>query len=180
MGHPKALLVYHGETFLNGLVKRLGEVCGKVIVVVGHHAQEIGDGLREPAQLVVNPDPDRGQLSSLQTGLTAAFGAQGFAFLPVDCPAVESQTLVQLSEAFAQREPSIEMVIPRFEGQRGHPVFLTEGVAQELLALPATASAKEVTRNKIAQTLYVDVKDAGVLSDVDDPASYRRLLETQV
>src|SRR5262249_39848884 len=69
MGTPKALLDYRGETFLDRLIRVTGAVCDPVIVVLGHHAQEIRGRVKSAAHFVVNPDPERGQLSSLQTAL---------------------------------------------------------------------------------------------------------------
>jgi len=69
MGSPKALLEYQGQTFLNRLIRVLGEVCDPVIAVLGYHAEIIRAQAIGSVQFVVNPDPDRGQLSSLQTGL---------------------------------------------------------------------------------------------------------------
>jgi molybdenum cofactor cytidylyltransferase len=41
MGTPKALLDYRGETFVERLVRVLGENCKPVIVVLGYHAEAI-------------------------------------------------------------------------------------------------------------------------------------------
>ena len=45
----------------------------------------------------------------------------------------------------------------------------------EFLALPPTSQAKEIVNRYEAHTLYVDVDDAGVLADIDDPEAYRNL-----
>ena len=69
MGSPKALLEYRGETFADRLIRVLSGVCDPVIVVTGRHHKAIRAGVRGKACFVVNPDPDRGQLSSLQRAL---------------------------------------------------------------------------------------------------------------
>ena len=180
MGTPKALLDYRGETFLARLIRITGAVCDPVIVVLGHQSAEIRAQIQIPATFVINPDPERGQLSSLQTGVAALPpDAQGFAFMPMDCPAVREDTVAVLAEAFKNRDPETLLVIPRFEkNQRGHPVFATRQIADELLALPLSAAARDVVHGHIPRTQYVDVDDPGILTDVDDPAAYRRLLET--
>jgi CTP:molybdopterin cytidylyltransferase MocA len=176
MGTPKALLNYKGETFVGRLIRVLGAVCDPVIVVLGYHAREIGARLPEGAQFVVNPDPDRGQLSSLQTALGALpADATGFAFVPVDSPAAQEATVAALARAFESREASTRFVIPRNGGRRGHPVFATREIAAELLALPPTAQASEVVHRFVDRTQYVDVDDAGIFTDIDDPAAYRKL-----
>src|SRR5205807_144871 len=114
MGSPKALLEYRGETFINRLVRVLSDVCDPVIVALGHHARIIEAGTRGHARFVVNPDPDRGQLSSLQTALQALPAeAEAFLFVPVDCPSVEPETVALLLKAFADHGASTLLVIPR-------------------------------------------------------------------
>jgi CTP:molybdopterin cytidylyltransferase MocA len=176
MGTPKALLDYRGETFLARLVRVLGAVCDPVIVAVGQHQAEIRAQVRTGVQFVVNPDPERGQLSSLQTALAALpADAEGFVFTPVDSPAVAPETVELLATAFQSRASETLLVIPRYQCRKGHPVFAARSIANELLSLPPTAQAREVIRGHADRTLFVDVDDAGVLTDVDDPAAYREL-----
>jgi CTP:molybdopterin cytidylyltransferase MocA len=178
MGTPKALLEYRGETFVGRLVRVLETKCNPVIVVLGFHADAIRAGIPPKAHVVVNPDPSRGQLSSLQTALhTFPAEASGFAFIPVDSPAVSEETVAKLARAFEEREASTLFVIPRQNGKRGHPVFAARAVADEFLALPPEAEARDVVHAHVDRTHYVDVEDAGIFADVDDPEAYRRLQE---
>ena len=62
MGTPKALLDFHGETFIARLVRVLGSHCDLVTVVLGHHAETLRPHLPNRARIAVNPDPDRGQI----------------------------------------------------------------------------------------------------------------------
>jgi molybdenum cofactor cytidylyltransferase len=183
MGTPKALLDYRGETFLDRLIRVLGTVTDPVIVVLGHHAAQIRAGVGSHARFVINPEPDRGQLSSLQTGLAALPAeAQGVAFIPMDCPAVREETVFRLAQAFLARDPETQLVIPRCKDgtlyHRGHPVFASRTIAAEILALPVIAQARDVIHSQIPRTQYVDVDDRGILTDVDDPAAYLHLLES--
>jgi molybdenum cofactor cytidylyltransferase len=184
MGRPKALLDYRGETFLARLVRIFGTVCDPVIVVLGRRAQNgaeaLGPHVPSPARVVVNPDPDRGQLSSLQIALAAVPPeASGFLFTLVDCPAVSEATVAAVKLAFEQRSTQCQVVIPRYRGRRGHPVCAARTLAQEFLALPPTAETRQVINHYSEGTaggiLYLDVDDPGVLADADDPAAYARL-----
>ncbi len=177
MGSPKALLDYRGETFIQRLVRVLSAVCDPVIVVLGYHADALRPAVPD-ATVVVNPAPERGQLSSLQTGLAALpADAEGFLFTPVDSPAVEIATVERLAAEFRRRDPAIQLVIPRYQGQRGHPVFATRAIANELSALPLTAQARDVIHGHVSETLYIDVNDPRILTDIDDREAYRRLSE---
>jgi molybdenum cofactor cytidylyltransferase len=177
MGSPKALLEFQGETFLNRLVRVLGSISGPVIVVLGHHAEAIRAQTTSAVRFVVNPDPERGQLSSLQTGLAAVpHNVEGFLFTPVDSPAVEESTLQQLIARFRTRKSETQFVIPRYQGRRGHPVFAAPALLQEFLALPLTAQAKDIVHAYVPRTEYVDVDDPGILADIDDRAAYEQLV----
>ena len=187
MGRPKALLEYQGETFVGRLVRVLSEVAEPTIVALGYHAGVIQDHIREhlesmPVTVAINLAPENGQLSSLQTALRKIpANADGFLFVPVDCPTVKTETVRRVSNAFAARSAETLLVVPSYgcsdDARHGHPVFASMKIAQELLALPLTASAREVIHAHRAETLYVDVDDSGILTDVDDPAAYHDLLE---
>jgi len=182
MGSPKALLDYRGETFIGRLVRIFSQVCDPIIVVVGFHAEKIVPVVERQfpggVQCVVNPAPERGQLSSLQTGLAAVPGdCEGFLFLPVDCPAVEESTVHRVAEEFRRREPETQFVVPQYHGKHGHPVCAARSVADEFLALPSSAQARDVVHAHVTHTIYLDVDDPGILRDVDDPEAYRQMVE---
>jgi molybdenum cofactor cytidylyltransferase len=181
MGSPKALLDYRGETFVGRLVRVLSGVCGRVIVVLGYHAESIRPAIDCGARVVINPAPERGQLSSLQTALAELpESAEGFMFVPVDCPAAEPETVGLILAAFRGRESGIHFVVPQYRGKHGHPVCASRDIAEEILALPSTAQARDVVHRHVPDTLYIDVDDPGILTDVDDPERYRRLAEAPV
>lgn len=174
MGSPKALLELAGETFLDRLIGRLGAVCEPVIVVLGCHAAEIRAAARRASQarFVVNEQYALGQLSSLQHGLRAVPPeCEGVVFTLVDHPSVEPETLARLVE-----RPGVTLAIPRYRGRRGHPVYVSAALIPEFLALPEDAKASDVIHRHAGLIRYLDVEDAGVISDVDDAESYRRLV----
>lgn len=175
MGRPKALLPYSGTTFADHLVRVYASCCDPVILVLGHQHESIRKGLQSDARIVVNPDPARGQLSSMQCGLQAMpADIEGFVFTPVDYPAVREDTVHLLLSRM--REANAKCAIPRHEGRKGHPVACHASLIAQFLALPAEGQARDVVRRHGGETLYVDVEDAGIVNDVDDPPAYERLL----
>lgn len=177
-GHPKALLDYRGETFVGRLVRVLSGVCDPVIVVLGYHADRIQPVVPPGARVVINPAPERGQLSSLQTALIELpDGIEGFLFVPVDCPAAEPATVATVAAAFRERDPKIQLVVPQYRGKHGHPVCASPEIARELLALPDTAQARDVVHAHVPDTLYIDVDDLGILTDIDNLERYQDLAQ---
>jgi molybdenum cofactor cytidylyltransferase len=71
MGYPKAILPLGPGTFLTRVLATLGEAgLGRPTVVLGKHAELVRKSLSGlPAEIVVNPHPDLGQLSSLRLAL---------------------------------------------------------------------------------------------------------------
>ena len=176
MGTPKATLAYRGRTFLEAIVETLREGgLERILVVLGHQAAEIQPRVHS-AQVVINPDYRSGQTSSLQAGLRALIADDTEAVLLclVDHPAVSTETVRMMASAF--RECAAPVVIPTYHGRRGHPVLIGRHLFEELLALTAGAGADSVVRKYRPVTKFVEVEDEGVITDVDDPESYRRLI----
>ena len=180
MGADKALLDYRGKAFLAHLVDLFLPRVSPVVVVLGHNAEKIRAamgrlGSLPHLEIVVNPQYRDGQLSSLQTGIRALpADSTGALVTLVDHPAVSASTIDAMVERF--RSGQAALLIPRYEGRRGHPVLFSRRVLDDLLALPATATAKQVVHAHQGETLYLDVSDPGVLQDVDTPADYQSLL----
>jgi CTP:molybdopterin cytidylyltransferase MocA len=180
MGTPKATLPYRGRTFLELIVEALREGgLERIFVVLGHQAAEIQQRLGiTSAQLVINPDYRSGQTSSLQAGLRALIADDTEAVLLclVDHPAVSAATVRMIAAVF--REGGAPVVIPTHLGRRGHPVLIGRQLFEELLALTAGVGADSVVRKYRPVTKIVEVEDEGVIIDVDDPESYRRLIHS--
>lgn len=171
MGTPKALLSYQGESFISRLCRLLRPWCQPVILVWGH--AEVT--LELPGVILVrNPDPELGQLSSLQCGLRALDPTQSVLYTPVDHAALRPETLAKLVTAF-ETQP-YPVVQPRYQGRRGHPVLVRPAIAAQLLRLPPSATARHAVHAPGVAIGYVDVPDPAVVHDVDTPADYQALL----
>jgi molybdenum cofactor cytidylyltransferase len=111
----------------------------------------------------------------MQCGLRAlADGTiEGVIFTLVDHPNPDPSTISALLAS-----PRPVLAIPRYRERRGHPVYFGAELIPEFLALPPESQAKSVFACHIEQARFADVDDPGILDDVDDPAAYRRLLES--
>jgi molybdenum cofactor cytidylyltransferase len=180
MGTPKALLRFQGETFLDRLIRLFSAVANPVIVVVGHHAEAIRSGIQRSSEVVfaVNPDPERGMLSSLQCGLEAVPPeAAAVLFTPVDHPHLEGSTLERLIADFLAKQAPV--TVPVHDGKHGHPVCIARPVMAELLGLPPEAQASDVIHRYVSQTSYIEVPDSSILTDVDDQTAYAELMSRE-
>jgi len=179
MGTPKATLAYRGRTFLETIVQTLREAgIERIVVVLGHRAEEIQRQVKiGPAQAIINPYYRTGQTSSLQAGLRALLAdeLEGVLLCLVDHPAVSAETVRRTMATF--RQGGAPVVIPTYQGRRGHPVLIGRQLFDELLRLASDAGADSVIRKYRSGTQFVAVEDEGVVTDVDDPDSYRRLTD---
>jgi molybdenum cofactor cytidylyltransferase len=177
MGTPKALLKFQNETFLDRMIRLFSKIASPVIVVLGHQSAQIRSGIERSANatFTVNPDPERGMLSSLQCGLQALPAeTEAVMFTPVDHPNLQPSTLEKLADHFQAQRPPV--IVPTYDGLHGHPVCIARALVDELLALPPSAMASDVIHKYVSQTSYIAVDDPAVTTDVDDPEAYAGLL----
>ena len=148
----------------------------RVTVVLGHQADNIQRQVKiETAQVVINLDYKSGQTSSLQAGLRSLLpdDPEAFVLCLVDHPAISAETVRRIVATF--RQSGAPVVIPPYQGRRGHPVLIARQVFEELLELATDAGADSVVRKYRPNTLLVDVADEGIVVDVDNPESYAPL-----
>lgn len=181
MGRPKGLLPIgaEGDTFVSRVARtlRAGGV-DDVVVVVADGVAVIEDALaREtsPPRLVVNPEPVRGQLSSLLVGLGAVDhpGIGAMLVTLVDVPLVSAETVRALLKAYQRTRAPI--VRPQREGHHGHPVIFDRSLFAELRRADMRVGAKAVIRSHHAEIVDVDVDDGGAFLDIDTPDDYERV-----
>jgi len=177
MGRDKALLAYRGRTFLETIASNLRTAgIEKITVVLGHHADMIKRASKlGGAQVVVNQDYLRGQTSSLQVGIATAqeSAAEAVVLCLVDHPAVSAAVVTKLVERFEATHSPV--LIPTYNGERGHPIVIGQALFLELLAVPSGQPANTVIRKYRDATEFVEVADRGILVDVDEPETYERL-----
>jgi len=177
MGRDKALLAYRGSTFLGHLIEILHQPrIGFLRIVLGENADAVREEIAfDPAQLVVNPHPEQPQLVSLQLAIRSIPEqlVDGALVCLVDHPCIERETVRLLLDRYYQSGKRI--VIPTFGGRRGHPVLFAASLFGELLAAPLEQGARAVVHKFAANVLEVPTEDEGVILDIDDPESYRRI-----
>jgi molybdenum cofactor cytidylyltransferase len=180
MGRPKSLLPIGRDCFASRLVLTFARAGIDRIVVVGAaEAGVIRSMLHDAglaADVVVNPRPDDGQLSSLRIGLAALAPHEpgAIAVSPVDVPLVAADTVRALVRAW--RESHAPVVRPVHGGRHGHPVIFDRSVFGELERADLAVGAKAVVRAHATEAVDVAVDDEGAFLDIDTPEDYARLI----
>jgi molybdenum cofactor cytidylyltransferase len=180
MGTDKALLKFPGsnENFLSAQIASLKPHCEILLVVAGRNAGALKhDVYRLAADLVVNPDPDRGQFSSLQVGLNELLNrGRNLALIThVDRIPPSSQTINALKDAFGRRARETWMVVPEYNGVHGHPVLAGREMIESWLRAPVDSTAREVEHARQEHIAYVSVDDPKITANINTPEEYEGL-----
>ena len=175
MGRAKVLLPYAGHTFVEQAIQSLTRAYGIQSVVVLDPTAKVFDLAQETvlnypqARVALNPDAERGMLSSIRRGLDALDDSITHAALyPVDHPSIRVETIKLLVEQ-VQRTPDA-IVVPSFENHRGHPGIFPRALFPALHAAPEDEGARAVLREHASRIEHVVVDDPGTVRDVDTPA----------
>jgi len=174
MGRPKALLDAGGRSFVAAAVGSLvGGGCDPVVVVTGVGQPDVRRRAEAAGAVVLeNPEPGEGPITSLRLALAALGGnVDGVAVLPVDHPAVRPETVTALLEAFAAA--GAPLVLPTLDGRRGHPTLFHRRLFAELLDPELEGGARAVVHRNLGEATLVEVRDPGILADIDTPEAYR-------
>lgn len=165
-------------TILSCAIEALSQICDLVIVVAGNNEKALepvayGGG----AFLVRNPDPERGQFSSLQTGLHDVLNrGWGDAMVTlVDRPPASADTLSRLVGEFQKKAHGVWAIVPEYQGKHGHPILIGREMIEAFLRAPATANAREIEHANQERIAYVAVDDPAVAANVDTPEEYAKI-----
>jgi molybdenum cofactor cytidylyltransferase len=186
MGRDKALLPWPpqpisttGENFLSAAIRLFLDYVDEVLVVAGKNQAALAPIIyANGAALVINPDPDRGQFSSLQVGLQEILnrGRDAAMVTLVDRPPVRAETIEKLQSTFDIATGNRKWaVIPEFEGKHGHPILLGREMLTAFLSAPGSSSARDIEHANQSAIEYVPVDDPLVALNVDTPEQYAAL-----
>jgi len=177
MGSPKALLPYQGRPFLEHLLDVVqNPKIGVRRVVLGAHAEPITRAIALDAdEIVVNEEWEKGQLSSIQAGLRSLpVGTDGMVLCLIDHPLI-SVTLVDglIEQFYATRAP---IVLPVYEGRRGHPVIFSASVYEELERAPVGVGARSVVWAHAKEIREMATLEEGCVLNLNDPDTLDRVI----
>jgi molybdenum cofactor cytidylyltransferase len=177
MGSPKALLPYQGRPFLEHLleVTAIPEI-GVRRVVLGPHAEPISKAVNLRAdEIVINQDWEKGQLSSIQAALRSLPpGTDGMLLCLIDHPLISRALVEDLIEQFNKTKGPI--VLPVYEGRRGHPVIFSASLYDELLRAPLETGARAVVWAHKGEIEEVRTNEEGCVLNLNDPETMNSAL----
>jgi len=178
MGSPKALLPYQGRPFLEHLLEVTSHRnIGVRRVVLGAHAEPIAKAIQLKAdEIVINEDWEKGQLSSIQAALRSLPPeTDGILLCLIDHPLVSSTLIQDLIEQFYKTKNPI--VLPVYEGRRGHPVIFSASLYDQLLRAPLETGARAVVWAHSGDITEVPTNEEGCVLNLNDPDTINKAIQ---
>ncbi len=168
MGQPKALVPMDGQPALLALASCLNEAGFVPVVTVTSATIQIK--LHEfdlPGPVIINRETNKGPLHSFRLGLQRLPTDTMAALLcPVDHPLVRVDTLRELKT----RASTTSVVVPCFEGRRGHPTLFGRDLWPLIFSLPLEEGARGVLHRRPEVVTLLEANDPGVVQNLNTPA----------
>ena len=169
---PKSLLALDGIPLIQRHLMALRESrLDEIVVVTGYHHAAIEAALVDQAVRVVrNPEPQRGQQSSVRLGVSAL--GRGFDLLMVvlaDQPLIDATDHEELLRAFTQRPEGAGVLYPQVDDQRGNPVVFSGAVVATMLDSGNDADFRRFIDEHPAVVYRYPTSNAHFVIDLDTP-----------
>lgn len=92
--------------------------------------------------------------------------ASGFVITLADMPYILPQTIIDVADQLAAGGG---IVVPTYQGRRGHPVGFAVRFYDELLSLTGDKGARELFEKYPSEVRFMECDDPGILVDLDTP-----------
>jgi len=175
---PKALLQKGTQSLLSRFCQTITAFApAEFLVVTGFYADAIEselaklkENLDSPTTVICNPNPERGQVSSVRLGLEALKSEYDVLLVALcDQPLVGAAEIDALLKQFEQRDQSTEVILPMVGVRRGNPVVFSRKVIADILAIPSMVCRPFMDQHpELVQIFATD--NLAYIADVDTEA----------
>ena len=175
MNTPKMLLPFMGKTIIETVVNNaLNSEIKNIMVVMGSSHIEIADAVSSyNVDMCFNKNFRDGMLSSVKCGIrsipddfTAAVVMQG------DQPMIPPEIINNLVNSW--RSSGYGIIIPVFEGKRGHPILIDRKYKVEIEKLTGDEGLHALPSKFRDDVLEIEMNTPGILRDIDTREDYLR------
>lgn len=173
MGSPKMLLPYKGITIIEQVISNvLTAGVSDVLIVVGSGREEILRVIEKyPVFHCYNDNYKSGMLSSVQCGFASLPDhCRATLVIPGDQPMIVSNEITRVILGWKLSGKGI--VMPVYNGRRGHPLIVDIKYREEVLALPGKEGLRSLAEHHPDDVLEAETDDPSVLRDIDTREDY--------
>lgn len=192
MGVDKGLLKYKHTFWILEQLNRISKTSVKTVYIgLGYNSQHYFDaiswfkdslnneveyqGLK--IKTIVNPTPELGSFSTLQTVLKNINSGCDVLLSPIDVPLLNTE---ELNNIIAAKH---NIVMPNFEGKNGHPIKMGVSFWQKLVSLNVSEEnsrldlqIKKVNPEEIS---IVEVNDASIVKNLNTKTAWNSYLNVE-
>ena len=148
--------------------RRLRPACDRVLAVVRPGSGRLADLLAaEGYELVISADARLGMGHSLAAGVRAAADAAGWIIALADMPYIAPASYGHVAAAL---RAGASIVVPEYQGRRGHPVGFARQWGKQLTALTGDEGARRIVTAFPEAIVRCATDDPGIVWDVDQVA----------
>ena len=152
--------------------KRLIEAIPFSIAVVRPENSTLADLLQDAGLKVFfcsEQDTEMADSLSAAIKFSAAFSesSDGFVIALADMPYINSQTTSAIASKLSE---GASIVVPTYQGERGHPVGFSAKFRTELESLHGDEGARSILKRYPEEVVFLECDDSGILADIDTPA----------
>jgi len=180
MKRIKPLVKIDGKTMLEMVIDKVkASKIDERILVLGYMADTILSLLNfEGLKVVINRDFSEGMASSLALGIKALDKrCKACLIFLGDKPFFSVNTVNQLIDIY--NEGKGEIILPKYKGERGHPVLFDKSYFKDLVKLKGDMGAKALIEKYKEKVFEVDVEDEGILIDIDTEEDLKKVLRVK-
>ncbi len=178
MGKLKPLLPIGEETVVETVLNeyRVSSL-SEVVLVLGYRADDIKKTIdrkinSNKLKVVVNKGFKKEMFSSIQTGIVEIKDAEGILIGLGDQVLITCDIINELTENYIKDK----VLIPTFQGRKGHPIIIPYTMRNEILAMDAEKTTlKDVLGRHRDIINFLEMKSDRVLIDMDTKEEYERI-----
>jgi CTP:molybdopterin cytidylyltransferase MocA len=163
MGFPKLVAEVNGRP----LLQRTLDACAErptLVVASPDVSAAIQNSQR--LEVIVNESPDRGMSWSLKLADAAVAADSALLVVLGDMPYLTREVICEVIAAY---RPGIDVVVPTYRGERGHPVLLSPRARALIPQLPDGDTIRRIRDTTSLVRIEHPVDTAAVVRDVDLP-----------
>jgi CTP:molybdopterin cytidylyltransferase MocA len=179
MGKLKPLLPIGGKTVVETVLSEyLASSLSEIVLVLGHRADDIKEIIDDrkisssKLKVIINKDFKKEMFSSIQAGLAEVEGTEGILIGLGDQVLITSDIINELTEHYIKGK----VLIPTFQGRKGHPIIIPYAMKDEILAMDAEKTTlKDVLGRHNDIIKFLEMKSNKILIDMDTKKEYERI-----
>ncbi len=192
MGQPKLTMTLAGRPVIEHLFGALDHPGIDAIVVVFRNADDALSvaikncrGPQHAELIAVQPETDPPDMrTSVEIGLAAINERcspgddSAWLLIPADHPVLDGDVVRELLTARSHYDADV--LVPTYEGERGHPTLFRWPLAGRVAQIPADCGLNWLVRHESVSVDEIEVATDSVLLDLDTPEDFRKLEQRRI